>query len=71
MACSWDINYSDPDPETQRVLCRCRECGKYADLECDRDFASGTLIVQVMTCVAKGGCEVVRDTPARSDNRNG
>jgi len=38
MACSWDINYGDPNPETEQVLCRCPECGKYVDLDCDRGF---------------------------------
>ena len=70
MACSWDT-YGNPDPAIERVLCRCRECGKYADLDCGRDFASGSLIVQVMTCVAKGGCQVVRDTPTPGDTRDG
>jgi hypothetical protein len=35
--------------------------GKFADLDCERDFASGALIVQVMTCVAKGGIQAVRE----------
>ena len=63
MACPWNLNYGDPDPDTQTVLCRCHECGKYADLDCERDFETGDLIVQVMTCAAKGGFLVLRDVP--------
>jgi hypothetical protein len=61
MACSWDLEYDEPDPETRQVTCRCRACGKFADLDCERDFASGDLIVQVMTCSAKGGTQAVRE----------
>ena len=56
MACPWNTNYTrEPDPETQTILCRCDKCGRYADLDCERDFASGALIVQVMTCRDEGG----------------
>jgi hypothetical protein len=63
MACPWNIDYGDPDPQTGTVLCRCHECKKFADLYCDRDFATGALVVQVMTCVARGGHQAVRDAP--------
>jgi hypothetical protein len=62
MACPW-TDYGDPDPDTRTVLCRCRECDRYADLNCERDFETGALIVQVMTCTAKGGWQAVRDQP--------
>lgn len=56
MACPWNLDTSDePDPETGMIVCCCRECGRYADLRCDRDFRTGALIVSVMTCRDKGG----------------
>jgi hypothetical protein len=63
MACPWNVDYGGPDHETRTVLCRCRECGKFANLECERDFESGALVVQVMTCINKGGWQAVRDQP--------
>jgi hypothetical protein len=63
MACPWEMGYGEPDPETRQVTCRCRACGKFADLDCERDFASGMLVVQVMTCVAKGGTQAVYEKP--------
>jgi hypothetical protein len=32
MACPWNIDYGDPDPQTGTVLCRCHESKKFADL---------------------------------------
>ena len=54
MACNWNINWShEPDMETATIECRCNDCGLIKPLHCDRDFVSGTLIVQVETCAAK------------------
>ena len=62
MSCNWNVNIADAQNDSDHTLtCRCNECGKYADLDCDRDFASGQLVVQIMTCVAKGGLQRVRD----------
>ncbi len=58
MACPWDIS-GNLDPHTQTIQCRCNECGKFADLDCERDFETGALVVQVMTCFAKGGDQAV------------
>ena len=55
MACNWNINSAEPDPETRTIRCRCRDCGRSANLDCDRDFGTGELVVQVRTCVEKGG----------------
>ena len=56
MACPWNLDFSsEPDPDTHTIVCRCDKCGRYADLDCERDFVSGALIVQVMTCKAEGG----------------
>ena len=64
MPCDWNVNYSDkPDLETQTIICRCDECGRFANLPCDRDFETGNLVVQVMTCKEKGGHIETRDRP--------
>ena len=56
MACPWNINSNDePDEETGMIVCRCDECHRYADLYCERDFRTGSLMVSVMTCRTKGG----------------
>lgn len=68
MPCPWNLDTSDtPDPETGQITCRCHECGRYADLDCDRDFETGHLVVQVMTCKAKAGWLPVRDTYEAAD----
>lgn len=62
MACEWNLDTSDePDEDTHLLTCCCRECGKYGDLDCERDFRTGKLVVQVRTCFAKGGSFGVRD----------
>jgi hypothetical protein len=56
MACNWNLNTSDePAPETSTIVCQCEDCGRYADLQCERDFRTGALSVSVMTCKEKGG----------------
>jgi hypothetical protein len=62
--CEWNIGYSaKPDMETQTVLCKCDECGKFLDLPCHRDFETGALVVQVLTCKARGGYWTPRNKP--------
>jgi hypothetical protein len=61
MACPWNLGIGDPDQETGTIVCRCVTCDRYADLPCERDFQTGTLIVSVMACVAKGGPLATRE----------
>ena len=63
MACPWNLDtVGVPDEDTRTIVCRCDACGRYADLDCHRDFASGILVVQVMTCRDKGGWLPTRET---------
>lgn len=61
MPCPWNLQTDDPDPDTRTLRCRCGECGRYAELHCERDFASGALVVQVRTCREKGGTLGMRE----------
>jgi hypothetical protein len=62
MACPWNLDVTDePDEGTHTITCVCRECGRYADLDCHRDFTSGALIVSAMTCKDKGGWLATRE----------
>jgi hypothetical protein len=45
MACPWNLDYGGVDPATMTVLCGCREYGRYADPDCERDFPTGVLVV--------------------------
>ena len=64
MACSWNINLKHkPDSETGTILCKCYDCGHYADLQADRDYETGRLVVHVMTCKGRGGHITTREQP--------
>lgn len=63
MACAWNLNTSEePDENTGTIVCRCYDCGRYADLDCHRDFRTGRLVVSVLTCREKGGPLATRES---------
>lgn len=62
MPCPWNLDLTDePDPATHTITCLCKECGRYADLDCERDFRTGALVVSVRTCTEKGGLVETRE----------